>query len=72
MASKYSRYEYNKTTSISRGNIGDMIRAQEAFIDFWNGKVSSAGTKTKLAGIASSILEKVLIRQFIQLFQLFL
>ncbi|TKI50232.1 hypothetical protein [Lysinibacillus tabacifolii] len=39
---KYSRYEYNATTSISRANIGDMSRAQEAFINYWKGKVSKA------------------------------
>lgn len=31
---KYSRYEYNATTSISRANVTDMHRAQEAIINY--------------------------------------
>lgn len=56
---KYSRYEYNATTSISRANVTDMHRAQEAFINYWNGKVTSAATTTFLGGLATAALEKV-------------
>lgn len=56
---KYSRYEYNVTTSISRANVTDMHRAQEAFINYWDGKVSSAATSPFLGGLATAALEKV-------------
>ncbi|AVK96363.1 hypothetical protein FCT18_07990 [Lysinibacillus sphaericus] len=56
---KYSRYEYNATTSISRANIGDMSGAQEAFINYWKGKVSKAALTTTLGGLATTALEKV-------------
>lgn len=59
---KYSRYEYNATTSISRANIGDMSRAQEAFINYWKGKVSKAALTTTLGGLATTALEKVFIK----------
>jgi len=57
----YSRYEYN-------ANIGDMSRAQEAFINYWKGKVSKAALTTTLGGLATTALEKFLIKHLIQLF----
>lgn len=59
MATAYSRYEYNKTTSITRANVGDMIRAQEAFIKYWEGEVSKATLTTSLSGLVVTALERV-------------
>lgn len=56
----YSRYEFaGKGVTLTKKTASDANKAQNAFIEYWNGRISKAELTTKLSGLAASAIEFV-------------
>ncbi len=55
----YSRYEYNATVSFGRSTATNAYKAQKAFLDFWDGKITQASFVSTLTNLGATIVEGV-------------
>lgn len=56
---KYSRYEYNATVSFTRKVATDAFKAQKAFLEFWEGKITKASFTSTLTSLGVTAIEKI-------------